>query len=97
MPMARRSFFGRKYDRSRAIPGDAFMTPRSNPLAPSVESGSASEAVDKDRLITEIADRIGTLGVEMADIAGNVEDVASRVTDQAQKFRALDETAKAAA
>ncbi|MDQ7248175.1 methyl-accepting chemotaxis protein [Dongia sedimenti] len=52
------------------------------------------KVVDKDRLITEIADRIGTLGVEMADIAGNVEDVTGRVTDQAQKFKALDETAK---
>ena len=51
--------------------------------------------LDKDRLITEIADRIGTLGVEMADIAGNVEDVTGRVTEQAHKFKALDETAKA--
>jgi methyl-accepting chemotaxis protein len=56
---------------------------------------TAVDEIDKDRLITEMADRIGTLGVEMADIAGNVEDVAGRVTDQAQKFKALDETAKA--
>jgi len=96
MQMAQKSFLGRKHDRSRAIPGDAPMSgTRSNPLPTPVESPAASQSVDKDRLITEIADRIGSLGVEMADIAGNVEDVAGRVTDQAQKFRALDETAKA--
>jgi methyl-accepting chemotaxis protein len=66
------------------------------PVRATASDGSTqTAAIDKDRLITEIADRIGTLGVEMADIAGNVEDVTGRVTDQAQKFRALDETAKA--
>ncbi len=99
MQMAGASFFGRKHDRSRVQSGDALMTgqrPNSSP-AP-VESPTApvaSKDIDKDRLITEIADRIGTLGVEMADIAGNVEDVTGRVTDQAQKFKALDGTAKA--
>jgi methyl-accepting chemotaxis protein len=58
-------------------------------------SSTGQQGVDKDRLITEIADRIGSLGVEMADIAGNVEDVSTRVADQAQKFKALDQTAKA--
>lgn len=96
MQMARILFFGRKYDRSRAIPGDAPMTgTRSNPLVTPVESNTIHREIDKDRLITEMADRIGTLGVEMADIAGNVEDVAGRVADQAQKFKALDGTAKA--
>jgi methyl-accepting chemotaxis protein len=70
--------------------------PASVPPAPAGQNKAVDpNGVDKDRLITEIADRIGSLGVEMADIAGNVEDVAGRVTDQAKKFKALDETAKA--
>jgi methyl-accepting chemotaxis protein len=98
MHMARISFFGRKHARSRVLSGDpmtgTFVTgTRSNPRPTPVESLPTD--IDKDRLITEMADRIGTLGVEMADIAGNVEDVAGRVADQAQKFKALDETAKA--
>jgi methyl-accepting chemotaxis protein len=60
-----------------------------------LQTADDTATVDKDRLIAEIADRIGTLGVEMADIAGNVEDVAGRVTDQALKFKALDGTTKA--
>ena len=60
------------------------------PVHATAPDGTAQKAeqgaVDKDRLITEMADRIGTLGVEMADIAGNVEDVAGRVADQAQKL-----------
>src|SRR3954453_18865266 len=95
MPMASISFFGRKHDRNRAVPGDAPMTgTRSNPIVTAVESPAGHKEIDKDRLITEIADRIGSLGVEMADIAGNVEDVAGRVTAQAKKFKALDKTAK---
>jgi methyl-accepting chemotaxis protein len=96
MQMAQALFFGRKNGRSRAIPGDAAMTATRSSSRPSPqETPPATKEIDKERLITEMADRIGTLGVEMADIAGNVEDVAGRVTDQAQKFKALDETAKA--
>src|SRR3954453_15971030 len=78
---------------ARALPMNDGTRSPSATLRPAPEAKPGS--IDKDRLITEIADRIGTLGVEMADIAGNVEDVAGRVTDQAQKFKALDETAKA--
>ena len=104
MQMAQILFFGRKNDRSRAISGDAHMTgtrisPKSAlPTGPATSDQPpkvSTNEVDKDRLITEMADRIGTLGVEMADIAGNVEDVAGRVSDQAIKFKALDQTAKA--
>src|SRR5689334_7901169 len=104
MQMAQILFFGRKNDRSRAISGDAHMTGSRTSPKSAAQSGPtpsdqapkvSTNEVDKDRLITEMADRIGTLGVEMADIAGNVEDVAGRVSDQANKFKALDQTAKA--
>ncbi len=32
-----------------------------------------------DRLVDQLADKIGGLGVELADVAGNVQDVANRV------------------
>ena len=39
-----------------------------------------------ERLMEEIADRIGGLGVELADVAGNVQEVASRVSYQSQRL-----------
>jgi methyl-accepting chemotaxis protein len=47
-----------------------------------------------ERLIEEIADRIGGLGVELADVAGNVQDVAARVSHQAERFGHLQTTAR---
>jgi len=47
----------------------------------------------KDRLIAELADRIGTLGVEMADIAGNLDQVTHRFDQQAEQFKSLQQTA----
>ncbi|WP_315775407.1 MULTISPECIES: methyl-accepting chemotaxis protein [unclassified Bradyrhizobium] len=47
-----------------------------------------------ERLIDEIADRIGGLGVELADVAGNVQEVAARVSYQSQRFGHLQATAK---
>ncbi|MGJ5008123.1 methyl-accepting chemotaxis protein [Bradyrhizobium oligotrophicum] len=47
-----------------------------------------------ERLIDEIADRIGGLGVELADVAGNVQEVANRVSYQSQRFGHLQATAK---
>ena len=51
--------------------------------------------MDSDQLIAELANRIGTLGVEVADIAGHLEEVTSRVADQATQFKELQETAQA--
>ncbi len=53
-----------------------------------------SAVVDSDRLIAELANRIGTLGVEVADISGHLEEVTSRVSDQAAQFKELQETAQ---
>ncbi|WP_342724561.1 methyl-accepting chemotaxis protein [Bradyrhizobium sp. B097] len=47
-----------------------------------------------ERLVDQLADRIGGLGVELADIAGNVQEVANRVTNQSDRFHHLQETAE---
>ena len=47
----------------------------------------------KNRLIAELANRIGTLGVEMADIAGNLDQVTQRFDHQADQFKSLQQTA----
>src|SRR5947199_3221281 len=47
-----------------------------------------------ERLIDQLANRIGGLGVELADIAGNVQEVASRVANQSERFHHLQKTAE---
>jgi methyl-accepting chemotaxis protein len=47
-----------------------------------------------ERLIDQLANRIGGLGVELADIAGNVQEVASRVANQSERFHHLQKTAQ---
>ena len=47
---------------------------------------------DPKRLIGELANRIGSLGVELADIAGNLEEVTGRVSIQAAQFEELQGT-----
>jgi methyl-accepting chemotaxis protein len=68
------------------------------------------EAAPQDEAILRIAEEGGNLGIEIVDVAGHVEEVAARLTRQAQKFhglrdsalqvldcdRAMDEAAKAA-
>jgi methyl-accepting chemotaxis protein len=45
-------------------------------------------------LIDELATRIGGLGVELADVAGNVQEVASRVSHQSERLGHLQRTAQ---
>jgi methyl-accepting chemotaxis protein len=47
-----------------------------------------------DRLVDQLADKIGGLGVELADVAGNVQDVANRVSGQSDRFGHLQKTAE---
>ena len=47
-----------------------------------------------DRLVDQLADKIGGLGVELADVAGNVQDVANRVSGQSDRFGHLQQTAE---
>jgi methyl-accepting chemotaxis protein len=49
---------------------------------------------DSERLVDQLANRIGGLGVELADVAGNVQEVASRFADQSARFGHLQQTAK---
>ncbi len=45
-----------------------------------------------ERLVGEIASRIDTLGVEVADIAGNLDEVTTRFSEQAARFEELQGT-----
>jgi methyl-accepting chemotaxis protein len=47
-----------------------------------------------ERLVAELASRIGSLGVEVADIAGNLDEVTSRLGGQAAQFKELQATAE---
>jgi methyl-accepting chemotaxis protein len=46
-----------------------------------------------EHLVDQLANRIGGLGVELADVAGNLREVAGRVSGQAERFGHLQKTA----
>jgi methyl-accepting chemotaxis protein len=60
------------------------LKPESVPATPS----------DSERLVDQLANRIGGLGVELADVAGNLQEVAGRVIQQSERFGHLQETAE---
>jgi methyl-accepting chemotaxis protein len=47
-----------------------------------------------EQLVDHLANRIGGLGVELADVAGNVQEVAQRVANQSERFGHLQKTAE---
>jgi methyl-accepting chemotaxis protein len=49
---------------------------------------------DSERLVDQLANRIGGLGVELADVAGNLQEVAGRVSTQSERFGHLQKTAE---
>jgi methyl-accepting chemotaxis protein len=49
---------------------------------------------DSERLVDQLANRIGGLGVELADVAGNLQEVAGRVAVQSERFGHLQQTAE---
>jgi methyl-accepting chemotaxis protein len=51
-------------------------------------------AQPKHSLIAELASRIGNLGVEVADIAGHLDEVTTRATQQAMQFKQLQGAAQ---
>jgi methyl-accepting chemotaxis protein len=55
---------------------------------------AAPLASASERLVDQLADKIGGLGVELADVAGNVQEVASRVSTQSERFGHLQKTAE---
>jgi methyl-accepting chemotaxis protein len=69
------------------------MPMKAQALSAAPEEGSRSKD-DTDRLVAELARRVGSLGVELADVAGNLEDVTHRVTGQAEQFKGLQRAAE---
>jgi methyl-accepting chemotaxis protein len=55
---------------------------------------TAAVPSDSDRLVDQLANRIGGLGVELADVAGNLQEVAGRVSGQSEQFGNLQKTAE---
>jgi methyl-accepting chemotaxis protein len=47
-----------------------------------------------ERLVDQFANKIGGLGVELADVAGNVQEVAARVSGQSNRFGDLQKSAE---
>src|ERR1700719_2995519 len=55
---------------------------------------AAAMPSDSEGLVDQLANRIGGLGVELADVAGNLQEVAGRVSSQADRFAHLQKTAE---
>src|ERR1700722_2751406 len=49
---------------------------------------------DSERLVDQLSSRIGGLGVGLADGAGKLQEVAARVSSQADRFGHLQKTAE---
>jgi methyl-accepting chemotaxis protein len=61
---------------------------------PAKSDSSVASPSPSERLVDQLSNRIGGLGVELADVAGNVQEVAQRVSSQSARFGHLQETAK---
>src|SRR5450755_1873733 len=57
-------------------------------------SQSTTVPSDSERLVDQLADKIGGLGVELADVAVNVQEVTGRVSTQSARLSQLQQTAK---
>jgi methyl-accepting chemotaxis protein len=57
-----------------------------------VTASGMTSANGAERLVAEIAGRIDTLGVEVADIAGNLDEVTTRFAREAARFEELQGT-----
>jgi methyl-accepting chemotaxis protein len=55
---------------------------------------AADAAIAAERLVEQLANRIGGLGVELADVTGNLQEVAGRVSVQSERFGHLQKTAE---
>jgi methyl-accepting chemotaxis protein len=64
------------------------------PVAPLKLERAAAVPSDSERLVDLLANRIGGLGVELADVAGNLQEVAGRVSNQSERFGHLQKTAE---
>jgi methyl-accepting chemotaxis protein len=59
-----------------------------------IQPGDVADTSDTQRLVDQLSNRIGGLGVELADVAGNLREVAGRVSTQAERFGHLQKTAE---
>ena len=64
------------------------------PVAPSETPIHAATPSTSERLVDQLASKIGGLGVELADVAGNVQEVAARVSGQSDRFGDLQKSAE---
>src|SRR6202166_2192704 len=64
------------------------------PVAPIKLEHAATVPSDSERLVDQLSNRIGGLGVELADVAGNLQEVAGRVSTKADRFGQLQKTAE---
>jgi methyl-accepting chemotaxis protein len=55
---------------------------------------AAAMPSESERLVDQLATRIGGLGVELADVAGNLREVAGRVSSQSDRFGQLQKAAE---
>jgi methyl-accepting chemotaxis protein len=69
-------------------------TPAPSIVPPEPSDRAAAVPSDSERLVDQLANRIGGLGVELADVAGNLQEVAGRVSSQADRFGHLQKTAE---
>lgn len=64
------------------------------PVAQPLTIEPAATHSDSERLVDQLSNRIGGLGVELADVAGNLREVAGRVSNQSERFGHLQKTAE---
>src|SRR5690348_6982038 len=57
--------------------------------APSLETKMANDRADLRRFVADVADQAGKLGVEVADVAGIVDEITGRVKAEAAAFGSL--------
>jgi methyl-accepting chemotaxis protein len=53
---------------------------------PETPNLAATGSSTSERLVNQFANKIGGLGVELADVAANVQEVATRVSGQSDRF-----------
>jgi methyl-accepting chemotaxis protein len=71
------------------------LTRNALPVAqPATLDRAEAMPTDSERLVDQLANRIGGLGVELADVAGNLQEVAGRVSSQSDQFGHLQKTAE---
>src|SRR5262249_7135114 len=59
------------------------------------QPGAPPERVSASlQLVSELASRVGSLGVELADVAGNLDEVSDRLSNESDQFRELQRAAE---